>query len=101
MTNHYGLPEEQVAWVMDRLVDLSPITTSSSALSCYGRACIAKCLGCAWRQDDVNALLSVLLYLEYVKSGATDAEPRQKILDYNEDDCLATMDVFDWLLAQD
>ena len=45
--------------------------------------------------------MSVVLYLEYVKSGATDAEPRKKILDYNEDDCLATMHVFDWLLAQD
>ena len=103
MTNHYGLPEEQVAWVMGRLVDLSPITTSSFAFPCYGRGLkdIAKCLGFAWRQDDVNALMSVVLYLEYVKSGATDAEPRQKILDYNEDDCLATMHVFDWLLAQD
>jgi len=45
--------------------------------------------------------MSVVLYLEYVKSGATDSEPRQKLLDYNEDDCLATMHVFDWLLAQD
>ena len=103
MTKHYGLLEEQVAWVMDRLVDLSPITTNSFAFPCYGRGLkdIAKWLGFACCQDDVNALMSVVLYLEYVRLGATDAEPSQKILDYNEDDCLATKHVFDWLLAQE
>ena len=60
-----------------------------------------KCLGFTWRQDDVNALTSVVLYLEYVRLGEAAAEGRQKILDYNEDDCLATMHVFDWLLAQE
>ena len=103
MTSYYGLPEDQVAWVVDRLVDLSPITTNSFAFPCYGRGLkdIAKCLGFVWRQDDVNALTSVVLYLEYVRLGEAASESRQKILDYNQDDCLATMHVFDWLLAQD
>ena len=75
----------------------------SVAFPCYGRGLkdIAKCLGFAWRQEDVNALTSMVLYLQYVRFGKAADSNRQKILDYNEDDCLATMHVFDWLLGQD
>ena len=103
MSDYYGLPESQVLWVLDRMVDLSPITTNSFAFPCYGRGLkdIAKCLGFAWRQEDVNALTSMVLYLQYVRFGMAADSNRQKILDYNEDDCLTTMHVFDWLLGQD
>jgi uncharacterized protein len=102
MTDYYGLPEEQVAWVMERLVDLSPITTDSFAFPCYGRGLkdIAKSLGFSWRQEDVDGLGTVVLYLDFVDSGGTDTEAKEKILLYNEDDCVATMHIFDWLLAQ-
>ena len=102
MTHYYGLPEDQVAWVMDRLVDLSPITTNSFAFPCYGRGLkdIAKSLGFTWRQEDVDGLGTVVLYLGFVDSGGRDTEAKEKILLYNEDDCVATMYIFDWLLAQ-
>ena len=102
MAEYYGLPHEQSSPVFERLVDLSPITTKSFAFPAYGEGLkdIARCLGFEWRQDDVDALASVTLYLSYVGSGGTDQEARRKILDYNEDDCLATMHIFDWLLAQ-
>lgn len=103
MAEYYGLPDGPVSWVLDRMVDLSPLTTNSFAFPCYGRSLkdIARCLGFQWRQDDVTALTSVVLYLRYVRLGEAADESRQKILDYNEDDCLATMHVFDWLLAQE
>ena len=87
MSDYYGLPESQVLWVMDRMVDLSPITTNSFAFPCYGRGLkdIAKCLGFAWRQEDVNALTSMVLYLQYVRFGMAADSNRLKILDYNED----------------
>ena len=103
MAQHYGLPEIITSRVMDRLVDLSPITTKSFAFPAFGEGLkdIAKALGFTWRQDDVDALISVTLYLQYVESGAADEEARRRILAYNEDDCLATMHVFDWLLSQE
>jgi uncharacterized protein len=102
MIEHYGLEQGLVAPVMDRLVDLSPITVRSFAFPCYGEGLkdIAKSIGFSWRQDDVSALTSVALYLDYVGSGGAYREARRKILDYNEDDCRATMHVYDWLLSQ-
>ena len=45
-------------------------------------------------------MTSVALYLDDVRSGGSDREARRKILDYNEDDCRATMHVYEWLLSQ-
>ena len=102
MTQHYGLPEATTSRVMERLVDLSPITTKSFAFPAFGEGLkdIAKALGFTWRQEDVDALISVTLYLQFVESGSADEEARHRILAYNEDDCLATMHVLDWLLSQ-
>ena len=102
MADHFGLAEGLVTPVMDRFVDLSPITTGSFAFPAYGEGLkdVAKSLGFSWRQDDVSALTSVILYLDCVSSGGIDHEARQKVLDYNEDDCRATMHIFDWLLSQ-
>ena len=61
---------------------------------------VAKSLGFSWRQDDVDATMAMVLYLEYVDSGGVNDTARQKILDYNEDDCRATKHIYDWLLSQ-
>ena len=102
MSQFYGIQPNMSEWVTGRMVDLSPLVTNSFAFPCYGQGLkdIAKCLGFQWRQDDVDALGSVVLYLSYVGSGGTDQVARHKILDYNEDDCLATMHIFDWLISQ-
>ena len=102
MTQHYSLPEAITSPVLERLVDLSPIATKSFAFPTFGEGLkdIAKSLGFAWRQEDVDALISVTLYLDYVESGGAEEEARNRILTYNEDDCLATMHVLDWLLSQ-
>ena len=52
-------------------------------------------------EDDVDGAGSVVLFRRFVDSGGADVETKQKILIYNEDDCMATMFVFDWLLAQE
>ena len=102
MSEFYGIQPNLSEWVTGRMVDLSPLVTNSFAFPCFGQGLkdIAKALGFKWRQDDVDALGSVVLYLSYVGSGGTDQEARSKILDYNEDDCLATMHIFDWLVSQ-
>jgi len=102
MIDHYGLEQELVTPVMDHLVDLSPITVRAFAFPCYGEGLkdIARSIGFSWRQEDVSAMVSVALFLNYVGSGGADQTARQKILDYNEDDCMATMHVYDWLVSQ-
>jgi uncharacterized protein len=102
MTEHFNISPAQAAPVMGHLVDLHPITTKAFAFPAYGEGLkeIAKSLGFNWRHGDVDALTSVALYFQYLDSDGTNHEARQKILDYNEDDCLATMHIFDWLLPQ-
>jgi predicted RecB family nuclease len=99
MAGRFSVPDDQAEFVLGRLVDLSPLTTSAFAFPTHGEGLkdIAKYLGFEWRQDDVNALASVALYSQWVESDGTDETAKRKILDYNEDDCRATMVVCDWL----
>ena len=101
MASSHRLDPDLASQVLDRLVDLSPIATRAFAFPTYseGLKDIAKCLGFSWRQSDVSGQSSMVLYQHYVESGGEDDQTRQKILDYNEDDCRATMHVFDWLIA--
>ena len=41
------------------------------------------------------------LYLKYIESGCTDDTSKQKIIIYNEDDCFATMHIYDWVMSQE
>ena len=93
MAGYYQIDKSLVSSVVDRLVDLHPIANSAFAFPAYGQGLkdIARCLGFTWRQDNVDALTSVVLYLKFIASEGTDEESKQQILDYNEDDCLATM----------
>ncbi len=48
---------------------------------------VAPFLGFSWRQKDVNAFESMVLYWDWLKN--PDQKIIQKVLDYNEDDCIA------------
>lgn len=102
MAQFYGLESSALEWVTGRMVDLSPLVTNSFAFPCRGQGLkdVAKALGFQWRQGGVDGLVSVVLYFRFVASGGEDKEAKEKILTYNEDDCLATMHIFDWLLEQ-
>ena len=102
MLNNYGLDAKYESVIFDHMVDLSPITTKAFAFPTYsdGLKAIAKSLGFNWRQDDVDALESVYLYALYIDSGSKDTDVKGRILTYNEDDCIATMHIKDWLAAQ-
>ena len=62
---------------------------------------IARSLDFQWRQDDVTGEGSMALYLQYVESGSLDRTTKDKIVVYNEDDCFATMHIYDWVMAQE
>ncbi len=102
MLEYYGISLRASSRILNHLVDLRPIATKSFAFPCYsdGLKSIASCLGFQWRQEDVDALTSVVLYLRYVRSGGTEKDAITKIMTYNEDDCRATMFIKDWLVER-
>ena len=103
MVERYGVDLELAAVVLDRLEDLSPWATKGYAFPAYGEGlkAIAKSLGFKWQQDDVSGVGSMGLYLRYIESGGTDEVSKEKIIVYNEDDCFATMHIYDWVMAQE
>jgi uncharacterized protein len=56
---------------------------------------LAKYLGFRWRDSNPSGAASIEWYNQWVQTGS--AEVRQRILDYNEDDCRATRVLLDGL----
>lgn len=64
-------------------------------LGSYSLKSIAKYLGFSWRDENPSGAESVAWFNEYIESG--DEGIMRRILEYNEDDCRATMAVKDAL----
>lgn len=58
---------------------------------------IAKHLGFAWRDPEPSGAASIEWYRRWIGTG--DAGLRGRILEYNEDDCIASRVVFDGMIA--
>ena len=97
MFKQYNTPNHLQELVLNNLVDLYKIATTSAVYPTTGNGlkALAKSFGFSWRQNDVNAMESIALYLDYVKNGVK--ESLQKAVDYNEDDCVATRVIRDKL----
>jgi uncharacterized protein len=54
-------------------------------------------MGYEWKHKDVDALESIALYFQYVEDPEKNKDKLQKVIDYNQDDCRATMVIKDWL----
>ena len=85
----------------DAMVDLLAVATRAFAFPTYGNGLkeIARWIGFDWRHKDVDAISSMELYLKYADDPESNADGMRLVLDYNEDDCTATMAVRDWLEA--
>lgn len=90
-------PKKVQNQVLGSIVDLHKSVTSSVMFPTLnnGLKDVAKYLGFKWRHSDVSGSESMAMYLEYVNTG--DKKILQKIIDYNEDDVVATKVVKDWL----
>lgn len=102
MSERYGIDSDLANNVLNRLEDLEPLVVKAFAFPTHGEGLkpIARYLGFSWSQKDVDAVHSMALYNRYVSPGGGDPKDRESILKYNEDDCMATMYVFDWLIEQ-
>ena len=58
---------------------------------------LAGAVGFSWRDPNPSGEASMLWYEQAVSGGETELEHRQRLLEYNEDDCRATKALRDWL----
>ena len=79
------------------MIDLYKVATNSFYFPTYSNSLkdIGPFCGFKWRHKDVDAMGSIALYLEFTET--KNKKKIQKVIDYNEDDCLATMKIKDWL----
>ena len=81
------------------MIDLHKVGTRAFVFPTYsnGLKDIADYLGFKWRHNDINALDAIAYYFKYQKDPKDWRNKMQAIVDYNEDDCVATRLVKDWL----
>ena len=84
------------------MFDLAKIATGAFTFPTYGNSIkdIAKWLGFKWRHDNVGATSSMELYMAYAEDPVLHKDKMQLVLDYNEDDCIATRVIKDWLVKK-
>ena len=101
MMEKYEIDEATKKTVLDYLIDVYKVAKNSVAFPTYGNGLkqIAPYLGFSWRHKDVSATESISMYLDYVGGSEEGKVKFQKIIDYNEDDCIATRVIKDWLAS--
>lgn len=101
LVERHGIAPEMHAKLFGNLRDLFKDATGAFAFPTYNQSIksIAPYMGFNWRHKDVNAMESIALYFDYVRDPKANAHALQKVLDYNEDDCIAMRVAKDWLVA--
>jgi len=82
---------------MSRMVDLSQVLKHSAVFPTFGFGLkeVAKRLGFRWSEQGMDGFLSIAHYLSYLRN--QDHSEIEKIIKYNEEDCIATRLVKDFL----
>ena len=95
----HGLTAQVETLLFPHMIDLHKVGTRAFVFPTYsnGLKDIADYLGFKWRHEDINALDSIAYYLKYQENPDGFKDKMQAIVDYNEDDCIATRVVKDWL----
>ncbi len=96
--NLYQTPEAQVKHLLSRLIDLHHCVTTSVVLPVenYSLKSLANWLGFHWRDAGITGDQCVCWYDQWLTTG--DRSSLMSIVRYNEDDCLATLHLKNWLL---
>ena len=102
LAQRHNLVEEADASLLSHMVDLHRIATRAFSFPTYtnGLKDIAAFLGFKWRHGNINALDAIAYYLKYQADPDGYREKIQAVIDYNEDDCRATITIKDWLAGQ-
>jgi uncharacterized protein len=99
LAERYRLREELSKLLFENMRDVYKDAVSSFAFPTHGNGLkeIANYLGHKWKHPDIDALESIALYFEYIANPKRNREKLRQVMDYNEDDCRATMLIKDWL----
>jgi uncharacterized protein len=99
LAERHGLEHEVEGLLLPHMIDLHKMATRAYVFPTYGNGLkdVAGYLGFTWRHDDINALDAIAYYLKYQHDSDGYRDEMQAIVDYNEDDCMATRVVKDWL----
>jgi predicted RecB family nuclease len=98
LMERYG-EDPRATRLLDRLIDLERILKDSAALPLKGYSLkdVAPWLGFEWKGTTKDADSSIMEYLHWLEDG--DPTHLDSILRYNEDDCYATVAIYDWLIS--
>ena len=101
MMEKYEIDNATQKLLLDNLIDVHKVAKSSVSFPTIGTGLkqIAPYMGFVWRQNDVSATESIAMYFDYVKDPIGNKINLKKITDYNEDDCIATRVIKDWLVS--
>jgi len=99
LSDRYGLKDKIQKVISGNMRDLYRDAVSCFAFPTYGNGLkeVASYMGYKWKHPDVNALESIAIYFQYLENPDKNKDKMQKVIDYNEDDCRATMLVKNWL----
>ena len=101
MMEKYEIDGTAQNMIFEHMIDIHKVATSSVVFPTYGNGLkqIAPYLGFSWTHKDVNATESISIYLDFIKNPEENKDRFQKVIDYNEDDCVATRVIKDWLVS--
>ena len=95
----YHTPKEQISELLTRFIDIYEQVAHTVVLptESYALKTVARWLGFAWRNPEANGSQSILWYDKWLETG--DRTLLDAIVEYNEDDCLATLHLKDWFVS--
>lgn len=95
----YHTPSEQISALLARFTDIYEQVAQTVVLptESYALKTVARWLGFQWRNPEANGSQSILWYDKWLETG--DRALLDAIVQYNEDDCLATRHLKDWFVT--
>ena len=101
MMENYEIDMRTQNLVLDHMIDIYKVVTNSVVFPTYGNGLkqVAAYLGFKWRHDNITATESISIYLDFIANPQENNDRFQKVIDYNEDDCIATKIIKDWLVS--
>jgi predicted RecB family nuclease len=95
----YHTPKEQILLLLTRFIDIYEQVAQTVVLptESYALKALARWLGFEWRNPEANGSQSILWYDKWLETG--DRTLLDAIVQYNEDDCLATRHLKNWFVT--
>ena len=103
MAKRQGESEYHIRLLRERFIDIHKIIKDCWVLpvSSYSLKAVAHWLGFKWNIENSDGAKALLWWRQYqgsIKRKSIDRKTMQRIINYNLDDCLATLKITKWLL---